>query len=215
MDPAIAEALTELGRVFAVYPRRPVLERCPHCGPPIRVDEFDLFSLTLKLGNTIGDRSDVKALLPMLLECLVNSTELDTDLVFGKLPQEDWRSWPDREQRAIEHYCDAVWQSILAEFPCRLGAFAQVEDFLRPVAAAGIPLDRYLAAWDERAGSAADRHLAALVTGPLPADRAADTVRAWLARDALRQRLFRAYERDHDRPWADDLALAHDIASLW
>ncbi|UGT42385.1 hypothetical protein LTV02_02895 [Nocardia yamanashiensis] len=215
MDRVVAAALTELNRVFANYPRRPVLDRCPHCGPPVPVDEIDLFSLTLKLGNTIGTRSDVKALLPMLLECLVNSTELDTDMVFGKLPQEDWHAWPPVEQRAIDQYCDAVWQAILAEFPSRLGAFGQAEDFLRPAAAAGIPLDRFLTVWDNRAGSAADRHLAALVSGPLPSDRDATAVRAWLARDDLRHRLFRAYERDHDLPWADELALAHDIAGFW
>ncbi|WP_067706661.1 hypothetical protein [Nocardia yamanashiensis] len=215
MDRVVAAALTDLNRVFASYPRRPVLDRCPHCGPPVPVDEFDLFSLTLKLGNTIGTRSDVKALLPMLLECLVNSMELDADLVLAKLPQEDWRSWPDGEQRAIEGYCDAVWSALLREFPSRLGAFALAEDFLRSVAVAGIAPDGFLAAWDARTDSAADRHLAALVSGSLPQDRSASAVRAWLARDTVRQRLFHAYERDHELPWAGDLALAHDIAGFW
>ncbi|MET8267252.1 hypothetical protein ABZU92_25085 [Micromonospora arida] len=33
----------------------------------------------------------------------------------------------------------------------------------------------------------------------------------WLRREATRDRLHRAWERDHDSPWADDLAQAYDL----
>jgi hypothetical protein len=37
--------------------------------------------LTFSLGNTVGDRDDVKSLLPLLLERLVASDELDPAIV--------------------------------------------------------------------------------------------------------------------------------------
>ncbi|MFI6783388.1 hypothetical protein [Micromonospora sp. NPDC050276] len=33
----------------------------------------------------------------------------------------------------------------------------------------------------------------------------------WLRRAATRDRLYRAWERDYDSPWADDLARAYDL----
>ncbi|TMR25013.1 hypothetical protein ETD86_02540 [Nonomuraea turkmeniaca] len=62
---------------------------------------------------------------------------------------------------------------------------------------------------------AADRHLADLVTGwwaggvRLPA-----AILTWLHRDEVRDRLYSAFERDHDASWADDLARAYD-ALAW
>ncbi len=80
--------MVRLREAFAGHPRSAVLDGCPHCRGSVRVDDADLFSLTISLGNTVGDRDDVKSLLPMLLERLITSTELCPEIVLGKLAQE-------------------------------------------------------------------------------------------------------------------------------
>ncbi|GAB4584762.1 hypothetical protein [Nocardia sp. IFM 10818] len=214
MAEEITAALRVLTAVFSPYPRRPVLDRCPHCGPPVRVDDHDLFWLTIKLGNTIGDRTDLKALLPRLLEKLATSNELDPNIVLGKLSKEQWRTWPPAEQQAIDNYLDAVWHSVLAEFPAPPGSLSDPAEFLAAVAAAAIAPDRFLATWDKTATQSADRHLAMLVNQTFAVMGLPATLTAWLRRDTMRHRLLQAYERDHATPWADSLAQAHDTISL-
>lgn len=210
----IAHVVDDLAAAFGAYPRRAVLDRCPHCGPPVRVDECDLFWLSIKLGNTVGGREDVKALLPMLFERLITSDELDAGIVLGKLGQEQWGSWPLGEQRAVEEFLDAVWHRVLGEFLARVGVFTGAREFLDGVASAGIGPARYLVAWENIAGRSADRHLAALVNEMVRMSDSKDAIAAWVRREAVRERLFRAYERDHAAAWADYFARAYDLACL-
>ena len=175
------------------------------------LDDADLFSLTISLGNTVGDRDDVKSLLPMLLERLITSTELCPGIVLGKLAHERWRSWPAAEQAAVDGYFDAVWRSLLAEYPSRVGSFDDVSTFLDAARATGESVDRFLDLWDVMSGSAADRHLADMVNRIDFTARRPGTLRAWLCRETVRDRLLRAFDRDHDTPWADDLARAYDL----
>ena len=215
MDRELAATVTRLGQVFAPYPRRAELDGCPQCRPSTPVDEQDLFSLTIRLGNTVGGRDDVKSLLPLLLERLVASNELDPGIVLGKLAQEEWRGWPPAEQQAVDEYLAAVWRCLLAEFPSRLGAFVDAAEFLDAVARTGDSVDRFLAAWSTIRGPAADRHLALLVNRLDSAARRRDTtVIAWLCREATRDRLLTAFERDNDATWADDLVSAYDLLCL-
>jgi hypothetical protein len=212
VDGELAIALARLNRAFAPYPRRALLDGCPHCRPSTPVDEHDLFSLTIRLGNTVGSREDVKSLLPLLLERLVTSNELDPGIVLSKLAQEQWRTWPPTEQQAVEEYLDAVWRSLLAEFPSPVEAFVDATEFLDAAALTGDSIDLFLAAWNAIPGPAADQHLALLVNGHDFADRHRKVMTAWLCRrEAIRDRLLTAFERDHNAAWADDLARAYDI----
>jgi hypothetical protein len=211
VDGELAITLARLDRAFAPYPRRAVLDGCPHCRPSTPVDEHDLFSLTIRLGNTVGNREDVKSLLPLLLERLVTSHELDPDIVLSKLVQEQWRTWPSAKQQAVEEYLDAVWRSLLTEFPSRTGAFVDAAIFLDAANMTGGSIDPFLAAWNTTLCPAADQHLALLVNGHGFADRRRKVVTAWLCREAIRDRLLTAFERDHNAAWADDLARAYDI----
>jgi hypothetical protein len=211
VDDGLAVALVLVRRVFARYPRRPVLEGCPHCRGPVLVDEHDLFSLTVSLGNTVGDRDDVKNLLPLLLERLVASADLDPWIVLSMLPRQEWRTWPEAEQDAVDGYLDAVWRSLLAAYPSQVGSFLGALTFLDAVAATGESVDRFLDMWTVSPGSAADRHLAAAVNGLNFASRKSGSLDTWLRRDAVRDRLYRAFERDHESTWANDLARAYDL----
>jgi hypothetical protein len=204
-------AVAALGEAFAGYPRRAMLDGCPHCRGSVRVDEHDLFSLTISLGNTVGDRDDAKGLLPILLERLVASEELDPGIVLGKLPYQQWRTWPAPEQAAIDGYLDAVWRSLLTDYPSRLGSFTAAGTFLDAAASAGQSIDGFLDTWDTTLGSTPDRHLAETVNGVNFADRRPSTLGAWLRRETVRDRLERAFERDYDTPWDDELARAYDL----
>ncbi|MET7964045.1 hypothetical protein [Micromonospora zamorensis] len=211
MDDELTAALAGVRDAFARYPRRAVLDGCPHCRGSVVADEHDLFSLTIGLGSTVGDRDDVKALLPVLLESLVVSADLDPDTVLGKLPYQEWRTWPRVEQGAIDAYLDAVWQSLLADHPPRLGSFTDPATFLDAAGAAGERMERFLAVWDATLTSSADRHLAEAVSSLNFARPKPGVLGDWLRRDTVRDRLHRAFERDHDAPWADDLARAYDL----
>ncbi|MFG3700643.1 hypothetical protein ACGF5C_22395 [Micromonospora sp. NPDC047620] len=203
-----------LQEAFARYPRRAVLEGCPHCRGPVPVDDHDLFSLTISLGNTVGNRDDLKSLLPLLLERMVSSTELDPAIVLGKLPREQWRTWPEAEQGAVDGYLDAVWRSLLATYPSQVGSVPDPATFLDAVVAGGESVERFLDAWDVTLGSAADRHLAATVNGLNFADRRSAALAGWLRRETVRDRLYRAFERDHAVSWGDDLAWAYDLVRM-
>ncbi|MFC8298936.1 hypothetical protein [Micromonospora orduensis] len=211
MDSDVMSAVARLREAFVRYPERAVLDGCPHCRGQVRVADHNLFSLTISLGNTVGNRDDLKSLLPLLLERMVTSTELDPAIVMGKLPREEWRTWPEAEQRAIDGYLDAVWRSLLGTYPSQVGSFLDPATFLDAVGAGGESVTRFLDIWDLTLNSAADRHLADAVNGLNFADRRVTTLAAWLRRESVRDRLFRAFERDHTMPWGDDLARAHDL----
>ncbi|MET7866344.1 hypothetical protein [Micromonospora taraxaci] len=211
MDDDLTVALARLRDAFARYPRRAVLDGCPHCKGDVLVDEHDLFSLTISLGNTVGSRDDLKSLLPVFLESLVVSEDLHPGIILGKLPREEWRTWPQDEQEAIDAYLDAVWRSLLARHPPRLGAFEDAATFLDAARAAGEPVERFLDVWDATPTSSADRHLAEMVSRLDVVKRKPSLLGDWLRREAVRDRLHRAFERDHDSAWADDFARAYDL----
>ncbi|RZT77218.1 hypothetical protein EV382_0364 [Micromonospora violae] len=211
MDGDLRAAIAQLQEAFVRYPRRAVLDGCPHCRRQTRVDEHDLFSLSISLGNTVGSRDDLKSLLPLLLDRMITTTELDPSIVLGKLPREQWRTWPAPEQDAIDGYLDAVWRSLLGTYPSQVGSFLDPTTFLDAVVAGGESVTRFLGVWDVTLNSAADHHLADTVNGLNFADRRPTLLTAWLRRETVRDRLYRAFERDHAMPWSDDLARAHDL----
>ncbi|MFI6324599.1 hypothetical protein ACIBG8_44225 [Nonomuraea sp. NPDC050556] len=199
------KALERLREAFARYPRRAVLEGCPHCRGSVTVDDHDLFSLTISLGNTVGTSDDVKSFVPLLLERLTVGYELDPSMVMAKLTQEHWRTWPTAEQKAIDDYLMAVWRTLLTTYPAKLGSLSNASDFLSTVEA-----DDFLKEWDNTQGIAPDRHLASLVEAWIHDPTLPTQVINWLRRDVIRERLYKAFERDHTEPWSNDFARAHD-----
>ncbi|SDJ96162.1 hypothetical protein [Nonomuraea jiangxiensis] len=213
MDDALAAAVGRLRETFARYPRRTVLEGCPHCRGPVRVDEHDLFSLTLRLGGTVGTDDDVKSLVPLLLERLATGNELVPSVISSLLVRQDWRTWPAAEQEAVDGYLMVVWRLLLAEHPPRVGSFGDAAEFLGMADELCGGIGLFLHDWDTIRGSAADRHIADLVIGWVGGAQLPAAVLTWLHRDVVRDRLYDAFERDHDAAWADDLARAYDLLS--
>ncbi|AYF74862.1 hypothetical protein D7D52_14430 [Nocardia yunnanensis] len=215
MTEGITAALRDLSAAFAPYPRRPILDRCPHCGPPVQVADADLFWLSIKLGNTVGDSADVKALLPLLLEHLATTNELDPTIVLGKLTQWDWRSWPPVEQAAIDRYLNQIWLALLSQSPSRIGAFADPAAFLEALSAVNVPLEPFLSRWDSMQDKEADHSLAKFIVS-LPVQPCSPELQAWIARKDVQDSLLRAFERHHTDPQqADTFANAYDIATAF
>src|SRR5262249_54430398 len=145
MDDRVREALRRVGDAFARYPRRTVLEGCPHCRGQVSVADHDLFSLTLSLGGTVGAADDLKSLLPLLLERLVTDDELDADIVLGKLTLAGgWHAWPAGERDALGEYLDAVWRCVLSRYPARIGALCDASTFLIAARPLHHSVERYL-----------------------------------------------------------------------
>ncbi|WJK33115.1 hypothetical protein [Solwaraspora sp. WMMA2065] len=211
MDGDLIVAMAQLRDAFAQYQGRAVLDGCPHCRGPASVDDHDLFSLSISIGGTVGSRDDLKHLLPLLLERMATATDLDPAIVLGKLSRERWRTWPELERDAVDGYLDAVRRSLLATYPSQVGSFLDPTTFLDAVVAAGENVTRFLDIWDLTLNSAADRHLADTVNRLNFADRRPATLAAWLRRETVRNRLDRAFARDHAMSWADDLARAYDL----
>lgn len=213
MDDGLAAAVGRLRETFARYPRRTVLEGCPHCRGSVPVDEHDRFSLTISLGGTVGTDDDVKSLVPLLLERLATGHELVPRMVFSLLVRQGWRTWPTAEQEAVDGYLMVVWRLLLAEYPPRVGAFGDAAEFLGVAGKFTGSVGLFLHDWDTIRGSAADRHIADLVIGWVRGAELPAAVLTWLHRDMVRDRLYGAFELDHDASWADDLARAYDLLS--
>ncbi|WP_067572130.1 hypothetical protein [Nocardia acidivorans] len=106
-----------------------------------------------------------------------------------------------------------MWVRLLAEFPSPMGAFTSAAEFLRGIAAAHIESARFLRVWESNAGRAADRHLAELVIDTVYHRGSDAATTAWLRCEPVRERLFRAFERDHAMDWGDEFAQAFDLAA--
>lgn len=212
MEDPVPEALRRVGDAFAGYPRRAVLDGCPHCRGRVPVADHDLFSLTLSLGGTVGTDDDAKSLLPLLLERLVTTDELDADIVLGMLVRAGgWHTWPVGERDALQAYLDAVWHRLLGSYPSHAGAVRDASTFLAAARPLHSDVGRYLRIWDATPGASPDRHLADLVIGWAYGARVPDDAVAWARLPRVRQRLYAAFARDPDAPWSDRLAQAYDL----
>lgn len=154
-------AIENLYAAFAMYPLRDDTDACACCHNP--QDERRLHAKPLRKMNSKdlrqyaadalfvwGDVTDFKHFLPRIFELsLAEGGEfVDPQVVFKKLYHGDWRSWPDGEQRIIEHFLVALWRCVLDSPPRELHG-EQVEDWLCGIAQAVGQLSPYLKIWIE------------------------------------------------------------------
>jgi hypothetical protein len=202
LDERVAEALGRVRRAFGKYPVRAVVEACPCCwGGRARPADEDLFTLSIRLGNTVGTGADLKAHLPKLLEALVTTGELDESITLGRL--RDRPGWPADEREAVDAYLSAVWRAVLRRWPADLGSLRSTAGFLAAVPGDPSP---YLHTWDLIGTPEANRHLADLVEARMYGRRLPAVVVAWV--DGAHDRLLRAFEADPDGPYANAYAEA-------
>lgn len=156
----VRDALEVVYREFAA-PAPPKIEGCPCCISTRGVDVLLTTPLRELTGQelwryvsgaflTVGGERDFRYLLPRILDISVNDSgdALDPEIVLGKLPLANWRSWSPSEQRAVEEFVDAWFELALASDLA--GAEdgwinVEAESVLCGLARAGLPLAPWLA----------------------------------------------------------------------
>ena len=113
------QAIEALYAAFA-RPGPQVVTGCPCCitaaeldtllATPLRdlpADALESYASSVML--TVGEAEDLRYFLPRLVELSFRGDLLtDPEIVFSKPRAAGWRTWPEREQRALEHFAAAV-----------------------------------------------------------------------------------------------------------
>lgn len=172
-DARLRSAVEELYEAFAGRPLREWTEPCLHCcatveseaalhAAPLRELSFDVIrEYSLSAMTTWGDEREFTHFLPRIFEILATQdfNWPDIEVLFGNLRRADWRSWPSREQVAVEHYLMAKWLDTLAhDDPVQ-----DVEDVLCAIGQAVDDLGPYLQAWEDAGERSAASHLVKFV----------------------------------------------------
>ena len=155
----VRDALDAVYRTFD-FPPPTVIEGCPCCISTRGTDVLLTTPLRMITGQslwryvsgvflTIGDQQDFRYLLPRILEVSAfdSGNANNPEIVLGKLPLADWRSWTPDEQRVVEQFVDVWFAQALASDLAEadegwIGEDA--ESVLCGAARAGMPLDHLL-----------------------------------------------------------------------
>ena len=155
----VRDALETVYRTFDFAPPT-VIEGCPCCistrgtdvlltTPLRRITGQSLWRYVSGVFLTIGDQQDFRYLLPRILEVSAFDSwnANDPEIVLGKLPLADWRSWTSDEQHVVEQFVDAWFEQALASDLTEAdGGWIgdDAESVMCGAARAGIPLNQYL-----------------------------------------------------------------------
>jgi hypothetical protein len=123
----LGRATDALYEAFAAYPLKERIDTCPHCEldaaerrlhvrllREMRWSDFGPYPF--KALTSFGEEEDLKHFLPRILELYVSDhagAPYTLFMVFGKLDQAQWLTWPAGEVAAIRRFVDA-WQRALA-----------------------------------------------------------------------------------------------------
>jgi hypothetical protein len=167
-------AIESLYTIFAEYPLRANTDPCPcchsahdeellHMKPLRKLSTGDLRQFATDALSVWGGSDDLKHFLPRILELSVEQpdTFVDPQVALNKLQYGDWRSWPAKEQRGIEQFLVAMWDSVL-DTEHDFWDW-EVEDWLCGVAQAEAQLSPYLARWLAADSDNARLNLAAFI----------------------------------------------------
>lgn len=131
MNTKLTLVIEHLYQVFSRYTANPTdlrMNSCDCC-----VDDDEIREVTIKplrdltekeLGHisrsaisTFGTVDHYKHFLPRIFELMSqpNSNLTDSFTCFEKLNYGEWETWPDEEQRAIEHYFDVLWKTVIQD----------------------------------------------------------------------------------------------------
>jgi hypothetical protein len=232
---AVEDALEALYAAFCRY-QGTHLEGCPHCvsfedsaalrRAPLRQLGGELQRYLFKAMTTWGTEEDFKHFAPRLIELYASST--DAWLLCDKLAYARWRSWPQLEQRAVEHYLLMLWRDELAKYGPPLPGNALLETMVTlDLDIAPYDLRTKLEAWRLDSSPESALHIAHFVlehgqalfwpsvfNGRLTLWQAkpeiADDVREWLLEPATRERLEASFVVHGDV----DVARAFDFLEM-
>lgn len=149
--------MAENYEVFACSPPA-IIEGCPCCIASRGVDRLlskplrelsgqDLWRYVSGLFYTIGSKRDFRYFLPRILEISITNPRESNDpqIVLAKLALGDWRSWAEREQRAMEEFVEAWFEwALMQDLVSDETLLADhAEAVLCGAARAGFPMSRW------------------------------------------------------------------------
>jgi hypothetical protein len=150
------------------------------------------------------------------------------EIVFAKLSYGEWRTWPQKEQEAVQGFLLALWRAALNEPPTDdLLIPPEVELWLCVLAQTDTGLSLYCREWLAHPSPNAVWNLAAIIyrTGMPRADSRvisafwrehmdeAKQVADWLHSEAVQRALERAVDVYVNEPFAEELVAAANIIS--
>jgi hypothetical protein len=125
--PDYRPAVEDLYRAFQNVRKPTGIDFCAHCHDPGEVADLlskplrdvsieSLTSYIYSAFNTGGAKEDYMYFLPRCLDlcCSSGYPRLDVELVLNKLPQAEWRIWPEQLQRGVERFIDQVLTSFVS-----------------------------------------------------------------------------------------------------
>jgi hypothetical protein len=169
--PAQPKSIQRLYEVFARYPARPDMPRCPHCANDKEIayicsnalwdlSEGNLYYYAWHAITTVGEPADFKHFLPRIFETMVyQGGSIDREVIAGKLGLALWREWPRAEQDAVVSFFREWWDHVLSCYPGE----CEADEALCSIARVGEDLTSYLDTWRKAVNPEALRHLAATI----------------------------------------------------
>ncbi|GAA2738933.1 hypothetical protein [Actinocorallia aurantiaca] len=128
-----ADVVAALDGAFAAAPRPTNIDACSCCiraeeiavllnTPRQRLQVDDLVAYGVHVMNTVGGTEDLRYFAPRLLELSLTPDGMtwpDLELIFIKLGQANWWSWP--EAMILKELMDALWIDVLTHDPSWVG----------------------------------------------------------------------------------------------
>jgi len=172
MTATTSDLRAAVAHLYSVFGRYHVetLTGCPHCTsdehgrilaatPLDKLRSEQLERYAFKAMTTWGSVRDFKHFLPRILELTSLSDSPgwpDIEIVFSKLDDGRWHTWPAAEIEAIRRYLLAIWNDLLGMYPHHLEA----ESVLCAIGRAEANLRPYLEVWERSSSRSALLHLA-------------------------------------------------------
>jgi hypothetical protein len=156
-DPTLRFYINQLYEVFSVYKNWNRENICSDCLTQDDLEvlasknledlsEIDLQEFARSVLLTVGNRDDFRHFLPRMFELSTLVAEPSawpySDLV-GRLEFAEWRSWPKKEQEAIEKFLRAWWEATISSYPSQVA----VSTILRALAEIYSDLIPFLNYW--------------------------------------------------------------------
>ncbi|NUT09596.1 MAG: hypothetical protein HOQ38_03890 [Nonomuraea sp.] len=222
-------ALRRLYEAFGHVAKPESVPGCPHCVEPGEgacllavplgsIEPAALARYAAKAMTTWGGVAEFRYFLPRLLECAAADafSYPDPEIVLGKLAAAGWHTWPEEERDAVAGFLGEWWRDTLSRHPARPPAGT----VLCAIAATGIDLTPFLAAWERLETDAAVEHLRDFLMDGLSGRRLTNAfwdrrapahaqVLAWLAEGAAGRAVEAAFARETREPALDRLTDVH------
>ncbi len=226
--------IENLYKVFAQYEARdmtakPLYEDLPKWNQAMRskplreLDEDDLSRFTRKAVTTWGSANDYKHFLPRIFELIAElRAPYEIWIAIEKLTLAEWQQWPEEEQKVVQEFMLALWESILNDDSEK--AEWKFNDYFSALAHFYPNFTDLLDIWTLSESKAAIKHLAEFIideqtelfdrkriSGFHAQKENAEELIEWILSDNMLNKLEKAYFEFEGERFADKISWAEQI----